>query len=69
MGRNDRYKYKRFVFVTREVLPDMVKRKKGHIINVGSTAGHEVYPNGNVYCATKFAVNALTQSIRIRCAR
>jgi NADP-dependent 3-hydroxy acid dehydrogenase YdfG len=43
----------------------MVKRKKGHIINIGSTAGHEVYLNGNVYCATKFAEKALSQSIRL----
>jgi NADP-dependent 3-hydroxy acid dehydrogenase YdfG len=43
----------------------MIERKKGHIINIGSTAGHEVYANGNVYCATKFAVNALTQAIRL----
>ena len=43
----------------------MIKRKKGHIINIGSTAGHEVYPNGNVYAATKYAVKALSQSIRI----
>ncbi len=43
----------------------MVKRKSGHIINIGSIAGHETYPSGNVYAATKFAVNALTKSIRI----
>jgi len=43
----------------------MVARKRGHIINIGSVAGHEVYLMGNVYCATKFAVNALTQSIRL----
>ncbi len=56
---------KGLLFVTRQVLPSMVKREKGHIINIGSIAGHEVYANGNVYCATKFAVNALNQSIRI----
>ncbi len=56
---------KGLLFVTRQILPVMVKRKKGHVINIGSTAGHEVYPYGNVYCATKFAVNALTQSIRV----
>ncbi|HEY6436898.1 MAG TPA: SDR family NAD(P)-dependent oxidoreductase, partial [Ignavibacteriaceae bacterium] len=50
---------------TRHILPLMVKRKKGHIINIGSTAGHEVYPKGNVYAATKFAVKALSQSTRI----
>lgn len=51
--------------VTRIVSPLMVKRQTGHIINIGSTAGHEVYTNGNVYSATKFAVNALTQSFRL----
>ncbi len=56
---------KGLLYVTRQVLPFMVKRKKGHIINVGSTAGHEVYANGNVYCATKFAEKALTQSTRV----
>ena len=56
---------KGLLYVTRQVLPDMVERKTGHIINIGSTAGHEVYTNGNVYSATKYAVNALTQSIRL----
>ena len=56
---------KGLVFVTKLVLPFMVKRKSGHIINIGSTAGHEVYPMGNVYAATKYAVKALTQSIRL----
>ena len=56
---------KGLLYITREVLPSMVERENGHIINIGSTAGHEVYRNGNVYCATKFAVNALTQSIRL----
>lgn len=56
---------KGLVYVTRHVLPLMVKRNKGHIINIGSTAGHEVYPAGNVYAATKFAVKALSQSIRL----
>lgn len=55
---------KGLVYVTRHVLPLMVKRKKGHIINIGSTAGHDVYPAGNVYAATKFAVKALSQSTR-----
>ncbi len=58
---------KGLLYVTRNVLPGMVERKRGHVINIGSTAGHEVYPNGNVYCATKFAVNALTRGIRMDC--
>jgi 3-hydroxy acid dehydrogenase/malonic semialdehyde reductase len=56
---------KGLAFVTRHVVPLMVKRKSGHIINIGSTAGHEVYPGGNIYAATKFAVNALSQSTRL----
>jgi NADP-dependent 3-hydroxy acid dehydrogenase YdfG len=56
---------KGLLYVTRLISPDMVARQKGHIINVCSTAGHEVYPNGNVYSATKFAVQALTKSIRL----
>jgi len=55
---------KGLVFVTRHVLALMVKRKIGHVINIGSTAGHDVYPAGNVYAATKFAVKALSQSTR-----
>ena len=55
---------KGLAYVTRHVLPLMVKRKKGHVINIGSTAGHDVYPAGNVYAATKFAVKALSQSTR-----
>lgn len=49
----------------RAVITGMIERKKGHIINIGSTAGHDVYPNGNVYCSTKFAVDALTKGMRI----
>jgi len=56
---------KGLLYVTRQVLPLMIKNKSGHIINIGSTAGHEVYPSGNVYAATKFAVKSLTQSIRL----
>lgn len=56
---------KGLLFVTRAVTPRMVKRGKGHIINVCSTAGHEVYPSGNVYCATKHAVDALTKGMRL----
>ena len=56
---------KGLLYVTRQVLPLMVEREKGHVINIGSIAGHFTYPNGNVYAATKFAVNALSQSIRM----
>ena len=56
---------KGLLFVTRQVLPQMVERKSGHVINIGSIAGHETYSSGNVYAATKFAVNALSKSIRI----
>lgn len=56
---------KGLVYVTRHVVPIMVKRKKGHVINIGSTAGHDVYPSGNIYAATKFAVKALSQSTRL----
>lgn len=56
---------KGLLYVSRAVSPGMVARKSGHIINIGSIAGKEVYPNGNVYCATKHAVDALTQGMRI----
>lgn len=56
---------KGLLYVSREVLPDMTRQKSGHIINIGSIAGKEVYPNGNVYCASKFAVDALTKGMRI----
>jgi NADP-dependent 3-hydroxy acid dehydrogenase YdfG len=56
---------KGLLYMTRGILPIMLKQSFGHIINIGSIAGHEVYPKGSVYCATKFAVNALTQGIRI----
>lgn len=51
--------------VTRALLPHMIRRDRGHIVNLGSIAGHMVYPNGNVYNATKFAVNALTQAMNV----
>jgi len=56
---------KGLLYITRLVTPLMVKRKKGHVINIASTAGKEVYPNGNVYCATKHGVDALTKAMRI----
>jgi len=56
---------KGLLYVTRAVLPGMVERGRGHVINIGSIAGHEVYPNGNVYCATKFAVRALSRGLRL----
>ena len=56
---------KGFLYVAKTVAALMVKNKKGHIINMGSVAGKEVYEKGNVYCATKYAVDALNQSMRI----
>ena len=56
---------KGLLYVTRAVLPQMKQNKKGHIINIGSTAGVEVYKDGNVYCATKHAVDAISKSMRI----
>lgn len=56
---------KGLLYVSKAVIPQMVERKAGHIINIGSTAGKEVYPNGNVYCASKFAVDAINQGMRI----
>ncbi len=56
---------KGLLYVSRAVIPGMVSRGRGHVINIGSIAGHEVYPSGNVYNATKFAVNALTKALRL----
>ena len=56
---------KGLLYVTRAVLPGMVARSSGHVINIGSIAGHETYPNGNVYCATKHAVAALNRGMGI----
>jgi NADP-dependent 3-hydroxy acid dehydrogenase YdfG len=56
---------KGLLYVTKAVLPKFIKRGKGHVINIGSTAGKEIYERGNVYCATKHAVEALSQSMRI----
>lgn len=56
---------KGLLYVTRQVVTQMKLRKSGHIINLGSIAGKEVYPNGNVYCASKHAVDALSKAMRI----
>jgi NADP-dependent 3-hydroxy acid dehydrogenase YdfG/Tfp pilus assembly protein PilF len=56
---------KGLLYMTRAIAPKMVARRKGHIINIGSIAGKEIYPNGNVYCASKFAVDALTRAMRV----
>ncbi len=56
---------KGLLYVTRQVAPMMRAQAGGHIINIGSTAGKQVYKNGNVYCATKFGVEALNQAMRI----
>ena len=56
---------KGLMYVTKAVLPKMVESKKGQIINLGSVAGKEVYPNGSVYCSSKFAVDAFTSGLRI----
>ena len=55
---------KGLLYVTREIAPLMIKNQKGHIVNLASVAGKEVYPGGNVYCATKHAVDALSNAIR-----
>ncbi|MGB1210500.1 MAG: SDR family NAD(P)-dependent oxidoreductase [Lacinutrix venerupis] len=56
---------KGLLYVSKAVIPQMTERKSGHIINIGSSAGKEVYPKGNVYCASKHAVVALTEGMRI----
>ena len=56
---------KGLLYITRRVAPIMIEHKGGHIVNIGSIAGSEVYENGNVYCATKHAVNALSKAMRI----
>ena len=56
---------KGLLYMSRVFIPLMVARKKGHIINIGSIAGKEVYPNGNVYCGSKFAVDAISKAMRI----
>lgn len=56
---------KGLLYVSKAIIPLMVSKKAGHIINIGSTAGKEVYPKGNVYCASKHAVDAINQGMRI----
>lgn len=56
---------KGLLYVSKAIIPQMVKHQSGHIINIGSTAGKEVYPKGNVYCASKHAVDAINQGMRI----
>jgi NADP-dependent 3-hydroxy acid dehydrogenase YdfG len=56
---------KGLLYITRQIAPMMREQRSGHIFNIGSTAGKVVYKNGNVYCATKFAVDALGQAMRI----
>lgn len=56
---------KGLLYVSKAVIPSMIERGKGHIINIGSVAGKEVYEKGNTYCATKYAVNAISQAMRV----
>jgi len=56
---------KGLLYVSKAIIPGMIERQSGHIINIGSTAGKEIYPNGNVYCASKHAVDAINQGMRI----
>jgi NADP-dependent 3-hydroxy acid dehydrogenase YdfG len=56
---------KGLLYVSKAVIPLMIEREKGHVINLGSIAGHEAYPKGAVYCATKHAVDAITKSMRM----
>jgi NADP-dependent 3-hydroxy acid dehydrogenase YdfG len=56
---------KGLIYVSKAVLPSMIEKKKGHIINLGSISGDEVYEGGNIYCATKSAVDAISRAMRI----
>lgn len=56
---------KGLLYVSKFIIPELIRKKSGHIINIGSSAGKEVYPKGNVYCASKHAVLAITEGMRI----
>ena len=56
---------KGLIYITKLIVPGMIKNKSGHIINISSISGIEVYPNGSVYCASKHAVNAITKGLRL----
>lgn len=56
---------KGLLYVTKAIVPGMVTRQKGHVVNIGSVAGKEVYPNGNVYCGSKHAVDAINNGMRL----
>lgn len=56
---------KGLLYITKAFLPSMIKKNHGHIINIGSVAGRDCYPSGNIYCATKHAVKAISQSLRL----
>ncbi|MBI3544384.1 MAG: SDR family NAD(P)-dependent oxidoreductase [Deltaproteobacteria bacterium] len=56
---------KGLLYVTHAVLPHFIEKNEGHIVNLGSVAGYEVYPKGNIYCASKHAVKAITESLRV----
>ena len=55
---------KGLLYMTRAIVPGMVERNQGHVINIGSIAGHQTYPNGNVYCGTKAAVRAISEGLK-----
>lgn len=56
---------KGLLYISKKIIPYLINKKSGHIVNIGSIAGRNVYAKGNVYCATKFAVDALTQGMRV----